>query len=85
VSIRPHAIALGEPMDHPGPGANVLRGTVKRASFLGDSVDYEIAVADSDIVLRVVTPVGVSRRRAGEVVGLAVEAAACVTLADAGA
>jgi ABC-type Fe3+/spermidine/putrescine transport system ATPase subunit len=58
-------------------------GQARRLS--GDSVDYEIAVVDSDIVLRVVTPVGVSRRRAGEVVGLAVEASACVTLADAGA
>jgi ABC-type Fe3+/spermidine/putrescine transport system ATPase subunit len=85
VSIRPHAIALGEPTDRPTPGANVLQGTVRRASFLGDSVDYEIAVADSDIVLRVVTPVGVPRRRAGEVVGLAVDAAACVTLAEASA
>jgi len=48
-------------------------------------VDYEIAVADSDVVLRVVTPVGGPRRRPGEAVGLAIDSAACVTLADAGA
>ena len=84
VSIRPHAIAVTEPVDHPGPGVNVLRGTVKRASFLGDSVDYEIALADSDIVLRVVTPVG-QRRRAGESVGLQIDPAACIMLTDAGA
>ena len=84
VSIRPHAIALTEPVDHPAPGVNALRGTVKRASFLGDSVDYEIALADSDIVLRVVTPVG-QRRRAGESVGLQIDPAACIMLTDAGA
>ena len=72
-----------DPVEHPGPGVNVLRGTVKRASFLGDSVDYEIAVADSDVVLRVVTPVGV-RRRVGDAVGLAIDPAACITLADSG-
>ena len=84
VSIRPHAIALTEPVDHPAPGVNALRGTVKRASFLGDSVDYEIALADSDIVLRVVTPVG-QRRRTGESVGLQIDPAACIMLIDAGA
>jgi iron(III) transport system ATP-binding protein len=84
VSIRPHAIALTEPVEHGGPGVNVLRGKVKRASFLGDSVDYEIALADSDVVLRVVTPVG-HRRRAGETVALAIDPAACITLGDGGA
>ena len=83
VSIRPHAIAIGEPVEHPGPGVNALRGTVKRASFLGDSVDYEVTVADSDVVLRVVTPAG-RRRRAGDVVGLEIDPAACITLSDAG-
>jgi ABC-type Fe3+/spermidine/putrescine transport system ATPase subunit len=84
VSIRPHAIALTGPVDHPGPGVNAFRGEVKRASFLGDSVDYEIALADSDVVLRVVTPVG-QRRQAGESVGLEIDPAACVTLTDASA
>jgi iron(III) transport system ATP-binding protein len=82
VSIRPHAIALGEPVEHPGPGVNALRGRVKRVSFLGDSVDYEIAVVDSDVTLRVATPVG-QRRKVGEVVGLTIDPDACVTLADA--
>jgi iron(III) transport system ATP-binding protein len=84
VSIRPHAIALTEPVEHGGPGVNVLRGKVKRASFLGDSVDYEIALADRDVVLRVVTPVG-HRRRAGETVGLTIDPTACITLNDASA
>jgi hypothetical protein len=51
-------------------------------SFLGDSVDYEIAVVDSDVTLRVATPVG-QRRKVGEVVGLTIDPDACVTLADA--
>jgi iron(III) transport system ATP-binding protein len=78
VSIRPHDIALtgaGE-----GAGANALRGTVQRASFLGDSVDYQVRVADSDVVLRVAAP-ATRRRRAGDAVGLSIDPAACVPLA----
>ena len=37
VSIRPHAIALTEPVGYPAPGVNALRGKVKRASFLGEA------------------------------------------------
>jgi len=40
-------------------------------------------VADSDVVLRVATPVG-ARHKVGEVVGLTIDPAACVTLLDAG-
>ena len=54
---------------------------MKRASFLGDSVDYEVQVAASDVVLRVAAPP--SRRfRPGEAVGLRIDPAACVPLAD---
>jgi iron(III) transport system ATP-binding protein len=76
VSIRPHDIALG---DAP-PGANALRGTVQRASFLGDGVDYQVQVADSDVVLRVAAPVS-PRWRAGESVSLSIDPAACIALA----
>ena len=62
------------------PGVNALRGTVQRASFLGDSVDYQVQVADSDVVLRVAAPAGL-RRRAGEAVGLSIDPAACIPLA----
>jgi iron(III) transport system ATP-binding protein len=84
VSVRPHAIALGEPVDHPRPEVNAFRGKVKRVSFLGDSVDYEIALTDSDVVLRVATPVG-QRRKVGEAVGLTIDPAACITLGADGA
>jgi iron(III) transport system ATP-binding protein len=77
VSIRPHDIAL---TDGAAPGVNALRGTVQRASFLGDSVDYQVQVADSDVVLRVAAPAGL-RRRAGEAVGLSIDPAACIPLA----
>ena len=79
VSIRPHDIALIA-ADGASIGVNALRGTVQRASFLGDSVDYQVRVADGDVVLRVSAPTG-QRRRAGEVVGLSIDPAACVPLA----
>jgi iron(III) transport system ATP-binding protein len=77
VSIRPHDIALN---GAPTPGVNTLRGTIQRASFLGDSVDYQVRVADGDVVLRVSAPAG-QRRRAGEAVGLSIDPAACIPLA----
>jgi iron(III) transport system ATP-binding protein len=77
VSIRPHDIALDVV---PVPGVNGLRGTIERASFLGDSVDYQVKVADSDVVLRVAAPAA-QRRRVGESVGLSIDPAACIPLA----
>ena len=80
LSIRPHQLRLGEP-GAAADGANAFRGTVRRAAFLGDSVDYEIAVADSDLVLRAAaapTP----RFEVGAAVGLRIEPAACVPLAE---
>src|SRR6266568_3340470 len=38
LSIRPHQLRLGEP-GAAADGANAFRGTVRRAAFLGDSVD----------------------------------------------
>ena len=83
VSIRPHEIALRAPAG-PGAGAadaNVLRGSVRRAAFLGDGVDYEVEVAGADLVLRVAAPAS-PRLRPGEAVGLGIAPAACVPLAD---
>ena len=81
VSIRPHEIELVAAADVAVPGVNALRGTVQRASFLGDSVDYHVAVAQSDLVLRVILPPG-RRLRPGEAVGLRIERDACVPLAE---
>ena len=80
LSIRPHQLRLGEPGAAAG-GANAFRGTVRRAAFLGDSVDYEIAVADSDLVLRAAAA-PIPRFEVGAAVGLRIEPAACVPLAE---
>jgi iron(III) transport system ATP-binding protein len=77
VSIRPHDIALAPAGAAP---SEALRGTVKRVSFLGDSVDYQVALADSDVVLRVAAPVA-RRFHAGESVALTIAPSACVALA----
>ncbi|HTY80625.1 MAG TPA: ABC transporter ATP-binding protein [Candidatus Bathyarchaeia archaeon] len=82
LSIRPHQIAL-----RPGRAGgaatadNVLGGEVVRASFLGDSVDYQIRVAGSGTVLRVAGPTP-PRARAGDAVSLLIPAAACLPLPD---
>jgi len=80
LSIRPHQVRLGGPGDD-ADGANAFRGSVRRVAFLGDSVDYEIALADSDLVLRAAaapTP----RFEVGAAVRLTIEPAACVPLAE---
>ena len=81
VSIRPHQIALGPRVGAgtPPPGANTLAGTVLRASYLGETVDYQIAVEESDVVLRVTGPTP-ARARAGDPVAVTVPAEACVLL-----
>jgi ABC-type Fe3+/spermidine/putrescine transport system ATPase subunit len=82
LSIRPHQIEVKPPGGGAvGGGVNALRGTVRRASFLGDSVDYQIEVAESDLVLRVAAS-SAWRLRPGDAVGLRIDPAACVPLAE---
>jgi iron(III) transport system ATP-binding protein len=78
LSIRPHDIVLGS-----GAMAtdNRLEGTVTRATYLGDGVDYEVAITGSDVVLRVATA-PVNRHPTGSPVTVSIPAAACVPLAD---
>ncbi|MBI2203133.1 MAG: ABC transporter ATP-binding protein [Candidatus Rokubacteria bacterium] len=77
LSVRPHQIDLVEPPGAPAP--NVFAATVRRSSFLGDSLDYEVTITGSDLVLRVVGPA--TRRLApGQVVGLRIDPSACVPL-----
>jgi ABC-type Fe3+/spermidine/putrescine transport system ATPase subunit len=76
LSIRPHQIEIVAPTD-----PDAVRGTVQRVSFLGEAVDYQVAVADSDVVVRV-TASSLKRLRPGEPVGLRVDPSACVVLAD---
>jgi iron(III) transport system ATP-binding protein len=81
LSIRPHQIEIVAP-DAKDERVNLLRGTIQRASFLGETVDYQVAVAGSELVLRVAAA-ATRRLPAGEAVGLRIEREACVVLADA--
>jgi iron(III) transport system ATP-binding protein len=78
VSIRPHAITLipDERARVESDGDNVLRGVVKRASYLGAGVDYEV---DVGVVLRVAAAAG-SRVAPGTPVTLVVPIARCLPL-----
>ena len=81
LSIRPHQVRLGAP-GAAGEGTNALRGIVRRAAFLGDTIDYEVAIAGSDVLLRAAaapTP----RFEVGAAVGLRIDPGACVPLAEA--
>ncbi|MEX2146287.1 MAG: TOBE domain-containing protein [Candidatus Rokuibacteriota bacterium] len=78
LSIRPHDIVLGGAGT---PADNRLHGAVRRATYLGDGVDYEVALTGTDVVLRVATAPA-SPRRAGDAVALSIPPAACVPLGD---
>ena len=86
VSIRPHQIELaprGQPSAPAAPDVNVLTGTVVRASYLGDGVDYQVRIEESDVVLRVAGPAP-PRVRLGESVSVSVASGACVPLPSGG-
>jgi TOBE domain len=55
---------------------------VRRASYLGAGVDYEVEVNDADVTLRVAAPPP-ARLAPGARVALAVPAEACLPLPDA--
>jgi len=82
VSIRPHDVTLAPAgQTHPRAGDNTLAGTITRASFLGESVDYQVRLADSDVVVRVLAPAG-RRLPVGAAVDLRIDPAACVALLE---
>ena len=78
LSIRPHRIEV-VPGESAASGPNVLRASVLRASYLGDSVDYQVRLDDEDVVLRVAAPAA-SRVHAGDAVSLSVPPDACIRL-----
>jgi iron(III) transport system ATP-binding protein len=86
LSIRPHEIELvADPQGKTvtARGDNLLLGTVQRASYLGDTVDCQIQVEGSDVILRVAVPVPLAAGlHPGETVRLAVAPSACIPLAD---
>jgi iron(III) transport system ATP-binding protein len=78
VSIRPHEIALTARVPEP-PGENIFDAVIRRASYVGTAVDYQVAVETSDVVLRVTAPVS-PRLGAGDAVTLTVDPVSCVAL-----
>jgi ABC-type Fe3+/spermidine/putrescine transport system ATPase subunit len=78
VSIRPHEIGLSARAAGP-PGDNAFAATIRRASYVGTAVDYQVAVAGTDVLLRVMAPVS-PRRAPGEAVTLTLDPASCVAL-----
>jgi iron(III) transport system ATP-binding protein len=82
VSIRPHDIVLAPAgQGQARAGDNTLHGAVTRASFLGESVDYQIRLADDDVTVRVVAPAG-RRLAVGTAVDLCIDPAACVAVGE---
>jgi iron(III) transport system ATP-binding protein len=78
VSIRPHAITLLPGSAHAGSADdNVLSGVVKRASYLGAGVDYEVDVGG--VTLRVAASAGM-RIAPGTPVTLVIPIARCLPL-----
>jgi hypothetical protein len=61
----------------PGGRVNLFRGTVSRAIYFGDAMDYQVALAGADCTLRVA---GDPDRRfaIGQAVTVRVEAERCV-------
>jgi len=60
-------------------GENAFAAVVRRASYVGTSVDYQVSLDGTDVTLRVAAPVS-PRLSAGEAVTVTVEPAACVAL-----
>jgi iron(III) transport system ATP-binding protein len=82
LSIRPHQVelAIAEGDGAGGRrGPNELRGIVRRATFLGDGVEYQVEIAATDLVLRVVAPPS-RRLRPGETASLRIDPTACIPL-----
>ncbi|MBI4607442.1 MAG: ABC transporter ATP-binding protein [Candidatus Rokubacteria bacterium] len=82
VSVRPHEIEIVADSRAPTlTGHNLLRGMVQRVSYLGDTVDCQVQVEGSDMILRVAAPPSL-RLQPGDAVNLAVAPVACIALTD---
>ena len=84
VSIRPHTVAVAAA---PGPDAppaedgcvNVFTGTVTRASYFGDAMDYQVAIAGTTCTLRA-AGAPEPRFAVGQPVVARIEARACIVV-----
>jgi iron(III) transport system ATP-binding protein len=81
VSIRPHTIALALDGEAEAPGGghrlNRLAGTVTRAIYFGDAMDYQVALTGSPVVLRV-AGAPEPRFEVGRPVTIRIEARRCI-------
>jgi iron(III) transport system ATP-binding protein len=85
VSIRPHTIALAPAGGAGGtrgapagdPPANVFTGTVTRASYFGDAMDYQVALDGTAFTLRV-AGAPAPRFAAGQAVTVRIDPGSCV-------
>jgi iron(III) transport system ATP-binding protein len=78
VSIRPEDIELSEQRPQ---GANVCAGTVSAKVFLGDTVDFQVAVGDQLVLARAHPSL---RTPVGDPIYLGVSTEKCVALPDEG-
>ena len=83
LSVRPHEVRLGPgTLDSPSPGtSNIFQGTIARASYLGTTVDYEVRIGGSDVVIRATAPDAL-RLAVGEIVTVSIDPAACIAVID---
>jgi ABC-type Fe3+/spermidine/putrescine transport system ATPase subunit len=85
VSIRPHTVGLGPAAGAGAPAAptaddarlNVFTGTVTRASYFGDAMDYQVAIAGTGCTLRAAGPPE-SRLVIGQAVVIRIAADRCI-------
>jgi iron(III) transport system ATP-binding protein len=85
VSVRPHRIAVvreATAAGLPDRGANVLRGTVARVVYFGDTLDVQVTVRDGGPVLRLAAPPEAALA-AGEAVTLVIPPEACIVVPSA--
>lgn len=77
VVVRPEDIGLC--VDNPSPANNVLEGRVAAASFLGDAIEFQVAVKDSLLRLKVHPSTEV---RQGDVIRFRLPAESCRALSS---
>src|SRR5262249_52384838 len=81
VSIRPHQIEISPEHPSSAAGPNVFAGIVRRASYLGDAIDYQVEIEETGIVLRVAGSIP-PKARAGQKVRLTLPPSACIPLIE---
>jgi iron(III) transport system ATP-binding protein len=82
VSVRPHEVRLAAGVPAPPRGAsNLFHGAIVRASYLGTTIDYEVRLGETDLVIRATAP-DAPRLAVGEIVVVSIDPAACIAVTD---